>query len=161
MAWTKKARRIQMLVFGGVLLAGAAGLVGFLAQDAIAFFKSPSELTAEAFGPDQLLRVGGLVVEGSRTDQGPTHRFNVTDGNATVAVAYTGILPDLFREGQGVVAQGYWRNGTFEATEVLAKHDENYMPREVAAALKAQGHWEGDGPAAASAVPDVGGPVSN
>ena len=138
MAMTKKARRIRMLVFGGVLLAGAAGLVGFLAQDAIAFFKSPTDLRAEAFAPDQLLRVGGLVVDGSRAEQGATHRFAVTDGNSTVTVAYTGVLPDLFREGQGVVAQGYWRNGVFEATEVLAKHDEKYLPREVADALKAQ-----------------------
>ncbi len=154
-----------MLVFGGLLLAGAAGLVGFLAQDAIAFFKSPSELTAEAFSPDQLLRVGGLVVEGSKTDEGPTHHFEVTDGGSTIAVAYTGVLPDLFREGQGVVAQGYWRNGTFEATEVLAKHDEKYMPREVADALKAQGHWEPDGPSAAKTPAAVSaaaeGPVSN
>jgi cytochrome c-type biogenesis protein CcmE len=160
MARTRKARRIQMLVFGGVLLAGAAGLVGFMAQDAIAFFKSPTELTAEAWRPDQLLRVGGLVVEGSRRDEGPTHRFDVTDGAATVTVAFTGVLPDLFREGQGIVAQGYWRNGTFEATEVLAKHDENYMPKEVADALKAQGHWEGGAPAAADA-PAAGAPVSN
>jgi cytochrome c-type biogenesis protein CcmE len=158
MARTKKARRIQMLMFGGVLLAGAAGLVGFMAQDAIAFFKSPSELVAESWRPDQLLRVGGLVVEGTSIDQGPSHRFDVTDGNSTVTVAYTGVLPDLFREGQGVVAQGYWRDGVFEATEVLAKHDENYMPREVADALKATGHWEGGAPGA-SATRATGSPV--
>jgi cytochrome c-type biogenesis protein CcmE len=143
MARTRKARRIQMLVLGGVLLVGAAGLFGFLAQDAIAFFKSPTELTAASFRPDQLLRVGGLVVEGSSTTAGTTHRFDITDGNGTVTVAFTGVLPDLFREGQGIVAEGYWRGGAFEATEVLAKHDENYMPKEVADALRAQGHWEG------------------
>ena len=131
MARTKKARRIQMLAFGGVLLAGAAGLVGFMAQDAIAFFKSPSELVAESWRPDQLLRVGGLVVEGTRTDRGTTHRFDVTDGNSAVTVAYTGVLPDLFREGQGVIAQGQLgADGVFRAREVLAKHDENYMPPE-------------------------------
>ena len=162
MARTKKARRIRMLVFGGVLLAGAAGLVGFLAQDAIAFFKSPSELVAEGYGPDQLLRVGGLVVEGSSAGDGARHRFDLTDGASTVPVTFTGVLPDLFREGQGIVAQGYWRNGTFEATEVLAKHDENYMPREVADALRAQGHWEGDGASADAARPvAAAAPVSN
>ena len=132
-----------MLVLGGVLLVGAAGVFGFLARDAIAFFKSPTELHAAAYRPDQLLRVGGLVVEGSRDTAGPTHRFDITDGNGTVTVAFKGVLPDLFREGQGIVAEGYWRDGTFEATEVLAKHDENYMPKEVADALRAQGHWEG------------------
>lgn len=154
---TKKARRVRMLVFGGVLLAGAAGLVGFMARDAIAFFKSPSELVEREWRSDQLLRVGGLVVEGSRAAAGPTHRFDVTDGASTITVSYTGVLPDLFREGQGIVAQGYWRDGRFEATEVLAKHDENYMPKEVADALKAQGHWEGDAPSAAAAR----GTVSN
>lgn len=143
MARTKKARRIQMLVLGGLALIGAAGLFGFLAQDAIAFFKSPTELRAETYRPDQLLRVGGLVVVGSSATEGPTHRFDITDGNGTVTVAFTGVLPDLFREGQGIVAEGYWRGGTFEATEVLAKHDESYMPKEVADALRAQGHWEG------------------
>lgn len=144
MARTRKARRIRMLVFGGLLLAGSAGLVGFLAQDAIAFFKSPTELMAEHVGPDRLLRVGGLVVTGSSVTNGATHAFAVTDGNGTVNVTYTGVLPDLFREGQGVVAEGYWRDGTFRATEVLAKHDERYMPREVVDALKAQGHWQGE-----------------
>jgi cytochrome c-type biogenesis protein CcmE len=143
MARTKKARRIRMLAFGGAALIGAAALFGFLARDAIAFFKSPTELRAESHRPDQLLRVGGLVVTGSSTASGATHRFDITDGNGTVTVAFTGVLPDLFREGQGIVAEGYWRAGTFEATEVLAKHDENYMPKEVADALRAQGHWEG------------------
>ena len=141
MRTSKKARRIQMLVFGGVLLAAGAGVFGFLAQDAIAFFKSPSELRAETFREDQLLRVGGLVVDGSVGQTGPTHTFEVTDGGATVEVAFKGVLPDLFREGQGIVAEGYWKSGTFQATEVLAKHDENYMPKEVADALKAQGHF--------------------
>ena len=138
----KKKRRIQMLVFGGVLMIGAAALVGFLAQDAIAFFKSPSELRAESFREDQLLRVGGLVVEGSTTQEGAEHRFDVTDGGETVEVRFAGVLPDLFREGQGVVAQGYWKNDVFTAVEVLARHDEEYMPKEVADALREQGHFK-------------------
>jgi cytochrome c-type biogenesis protein CcmE len=141
---SKKARRIQMLVFGGLLLAGGAGLFGFLAQDAIAFFKSPTELVEGSYGPAQLLRVGGLVVEGSPTTEGATHLFDITDGNGTVQVAFEGVLPDLFEEGQGIVAQGYWTEGRFEAVEVLAKHDENYMPKEVADALREQGHYRGD-----------------
>lgn len=141
---TKKTRRIQMLAFGAVLLAASALLVSFAFRDAIVFFFSPTELMAEQRRPDQRLRVGGLVEEGSlRRGEGETSRFVVTDGNSTIAVIYTGVLPDLFAEGQGVVAEGYLRGGTFEAVEVLAKHDETYMPKEVSDALKAQGHWEG------------------
>ena len=138
---TKKARRIQMLVMGGVLLAAAAALFGFLAQDAIAFFKSPTELTTETWRDDQLLRVGGLVVDGSVDQNGAVQIFQITDGGATVAVHFEGVLPDLFREGQGIVAEGYWKDNVVTATEVLAKHDENYMPKEVADALKKQGHF--------------------
>jgi len=98
---------------------------------------------AETRRPDQLLRVGGLVVEGTlKRGEGETATFDVTDGNGVVPVSYTGVLPDLLAEGQGVVAEGYLRDGVFQATEVLAKHDENYMPREVVDALKAQGVWE-------------------
>ena len=140
----RKTRRIQMLVFGGVLLVASALLVSFAFRDAIVFFFSPTELMAEQRRPDQLLRVGGLVEEGSLVrGEGETARFVVTDGNSTIPVTYTGVLPDLFAEGQGVVAEGYLRGGTFEATEVLAKHDENYVPKEVVDALKEQGHWEG------------------
>ncbi len=116
-------------------------MFGFLAQDAIAFFKSPTELVEGTYRPDQLLRVGGLVVDGSTAQQGATNLFDVTDGNGTVKVAFTGVLPDLFREGQGIVAEGYWKDGQFVASEVLAKHDENYMPKEVADALREQGHF--------------------
>lgn len=140
---TRKTRRIQMLVFGGLLLAGAAGLVSFAFRDTIAFFKSPTEVMAESPAPDRLLRLGGLVAAGSLVrGQGATVRFDVTDGNGTVVVAYTGVLPDLFREGQGVVAEGALEaGGTFRADTVLARHDENYMPKEVADALKQQGVW--------------------
>lgn len=131
MARSKKTRRIQMLVFGGIMLATAAALVGFMGQDAIAFFKSPTELVAESWRSDQLLRVGGMVVEGTSTAEGATRHFDVTDGDNTVSIAFSGVLPDLFREGQGIVAQGYWHGDVFEATEVLAKHDENYTPREL------------------------------
>ena len=142
---TRKTRRIQMMLFGAVLLAGSALLVSFAFRDAIVFFFSPSELLAEQRRPDQLVRVGGLVVAGSLVrGEGKTAKFVITDGNATVAVRYTGVLPDLFDEGQGVVAEGYLRDGVFQATEVLAKHDENYIPREVVEALKAQGQWKGE-----------------
>ena len=142
MAGLKKKRRIQMLVLGAVLLAASAVLVSVAFRDAIAFFFSPTELMAEERRPDQLLRVGGLVVEGSwQRGSGETNVFEVTDGNGVVEIAFTGVLPDLFREGQGIVAEGYLKGDRFEASEVLAKHDENYMPKEVADALKEQGHF--------------------
>ena len=142
---TKKTRRIRMMMLGAVLLAASALLVSFAFRDAIVFFFSPTELLAEQRRPDQLLRVGGLVVTGSLVrGEGKTSSFEITDGNGTVAVIYSRTLPDLFAEGQGVVAEGYLRDGAFEATDVLAKHDENYIPREVVDALKAQGHWEAE-----------------
>jgi len=154
---TKKTRRMQMMAFGAALLAASALLVSFAFRDAIVFFFSPTELLAEQRRPDQLLRVGGLVVEGSlKRGESETASFEVTDGNGTISVSYRGVLPDLFAEGQGVVAEGYFRDGAFEATEVLAKHDENYIPKEVVDALKEQGHWEyGDGKSE-GAKPDDG-----
>ncbi len=138
----KKKRRIQMLALGAVLLIGSAVLVSFAFRDAIVFFLSPTELLAQERAPDQRLRVGGLVVDGSwQRGEGKTNVFEVTDGNGVVEIAFVGVLPDLFREGQGIVAEGYFRDGRFEAAEVLAKHDENYMPKEVADALKEQGHF--------------------
>ena len=142
---TRKTRRIQMMVFGAVLLGASALLVSFAFRDAIVFFFSPTELLAEQRRPDQLLRVGGLVVTGTLVrGESETATFDITDGNGIVAVSYTGVLPDLFAEGQGVVAEGYLRDGAFTATEVLAKHDENYIPKEVVDALKEQGHWEAE-----------------
>ena len=142
---TRKTRRIQMMAFGAVLLGASALLVSFAFRDTIVFFFSPTELLAEQRSPDQLLRVGGLVVAGTLVrGESETSSFDVTDGNGTVPVTFTGVLPDLFAEGQGMVAEGYLRDGAFQATEVLAKHDENYIPREMVDALKAQGHWEGE-----------------
>ncbi len=142
---TRKTRRIQMMVLGAVLLGASALLVSIAFRDAIVFFFSPTELLAEQRRPDQLLRVGGLVVTGSLVrGESETATFEITDGNTVVAVSYTGVLPDLFAEGQGVVTEGYLRDGAFTATEVLAKHDESYIPREVVEALKAQGQWKGE-----------------
>ena len=141
---SRKAQRIRLLAFGAAATVAAAVLVAMTFDDTIAFFKSPTELVAAPPPPGQRLRVGGLVAEGSvRRGQGETVWFSVTDGNGTIPVSFTGVLPDLFREGQGVVAEGRLEGGTFLAEEVLAKHDENYMPREVAAALKEQGVFRG------------------
>lgn len=144
----KSRKRQRMYLIGAALLAvaGAAALGLTAFRDSVVFFFSPSELVAQGhFDPDRRLRIGGLVKEGSvqKIDDGKTVTFTVTDMKNSVTVAYTGILPDLFREGQGVVAEGHMDGkGEFVAQEVLAKHDENYMPREVADALKKSGYWE-------------------
>jgi cytochrome c-type biogenesis protein CcmE len=109
------------------------------------FFFSPSEVLEKAIGPDQRLRIGGLVAVGSLVrGEGATITFDVTDNAETIPATFTGVLPDLFREGQGVIAEGYLRDGVFEADEILAKHDENYMPKEVADALKEKGLYKGE-----------------
>lgn len=140
----RKHRRLLFVGLGMAALGLAAGLILLAFDDNLVFFFSPSQLEAREVGADQRVRIGGLVEEHSvvKSDDGLTVRFKVTDLSATVPVRYTGILPDLFREGQGVVAEGYLRNGVFEASSVLAKHDENYMPKEVADALKASGEWK-------------------
>jgi cytochrome c-type biogenesis protein CcmE len=114
-------------------------------RDSVVYFVAPSDL-AEKAQPGQRVRLGGLVVEGTlRRDAEGASFFSVTDGVTEVQVRYVGLLPDLFREGQGVVAEGHWTPGAaFEAERVLAKHDETYMPREVAEALKERGEWKGD-----------------
>jgi cytochrome c-type biogenesis protein CcmE len=143
---TRKQRRLTLIGLAGLVLALAAGLVLYAMTDRIVFFNSPSDLVEKPVPPGTRLRLGGLVSEGSvvRSDGGRVS-FTVTDGVATVPVSYTGLLPDLFREGQGVVAEGLvGADGVFSADSVLAKHDENYMPREVVEALKAKGVWEGD-----------------
>jgi cytochrome c-type biogenesis protein CcmE len=141
----RRDQRLMMIGAAGAVLVLAATLTFAGLRDSVVYFVAPSELTEKA-EPGQRLRLGGLVVEGTvRRDADGAARFAVTDGATQVEVRYDGVLPDLFREGQGVVAEGTWRPGeAFEAERVLAKHDENYMPREVAEALKERGEWKGD-----------------
>lgn len=137
MAMTRKKRRIALLAAGGVAMAAATALAIFGFRDSIVFFMPPAELIAKQPPPDQRLRVGGMVVEGSVVrGEGETIRFTLTDYEGEVEVAFTGVLPDLFSEGQGAVAEGYLQNGRFVAREVLAKHDEKYMPKNIADTLK-------------------------
>ena len=136
----KKRRRVQIIVVAFVALALSTGLIGYAMRDGINFFRSPSQVAEAPPSPTELFRIGGLVEEGSLVrGQGETISFRVTDGGASIPIVYTGILPDLFEEGQGMVGQGRYIDGTFEAVEILAKHDETYMPTEVLDALKAQG----------------------
>ncbi|MFG1283965.1 cytochrome c maturation protein CcmE [Xanthobacter autotrophicus] len=151
---TRKGRRLVLIGAGLGVLALAAGLILSALTDTIVFFRSPTEVAQQLVAPGARLRLGGLVETGSVVKSGTLTTFKVTDGNATVKVAYSGILPDLFREGQGVVAEGALQaDGSFKADSVLAKHDEKYMPREVADALKAQGRWQEGGPAPGAASP--------
>jgi cytochrome c-type biogenesis protein CcmE len=143
----RKHRRLVALLIGLTSLAGAAALVLTAFQENIMLFYSPSDLAERPPQGERSFRLGGLVEEGSmrRLDDGLTVEFRVTDLAESVPVTYKGILPDLFREGQGVVAEGVLNGaGVFEAREVLAKHDETYMPPEVAEALKAAGQWRGE-----------------
>ena len=143
-AGLKKRRRIQLIALAAVLLTLSTALIGYAMRDGINFFRAPSQV-AEAAPPDgERFRLGGLVEEGSLVEEGETVRFVVTDGGASVPVVYTGLRPDLFGEGEGVVATGALAGGVFEATEILAKHDESYMPREVVDALKEQGVYQGE-----------------
>ncbi|QEE35746.1 cytochrome c maturation protein CcmE [Octadecabacter sp. SW4] len=139
----KKQRRIQVIVLAFVALAGATALIGWGMSDGINYFRSPSEVIAAPPGETELFRMGGLVAEGSVVrGTGTEVRFVVTDGGADVPVTFTGILPDLFEEGQGMIGQGRYVDGTFEAVEILAKHDETYMPKEVIDALQEQGVYQ-------------------
>ncbi|NJM84449.1 MAG: cytochrome c maturation protein CcmE [Tabrizicola sp.] len=136
----KKQRRVQIIALAAAALAVSTGLIGYAMQDGINFFRSPTEVRANPPGANETFRIGGLVAEGSlRRGEGATAFFDVTDTNETVSARYTGVLPDLFGEGEGVVALGRMEGDTFVATEVLAKHDETYMPKEVVDALKEQG----------------------
>ncbi len=136
----KKRRRIQLIAVGAAMLALATGLVGYGLRDGIEFFRSPSQLVTDPPREGERFRLGGLVEEGTVVrGEGQEVRFQVTDGGATLPVIFAGILPDLFREGQGVIATGRLEGEVFVATEVLARHDESYMPREVAEALEEQG----------------------
>lgn len=143
---TRKQRRLMLIGTAGLVLFAAVGLVLAAFRDTIVFFNSPSDVIAGNLAPGKRIRLGGLVEDGSiaRRD-GLTVEFTVTDTANDIRVVYTGLLPDLFREGQGVVAEGSMNGeGIFVADTVLAKHDETYMPREVADALKKQGHWMGE-----------------
>ncbi len=139
----KKQRRIQIIAVAAGALVLSTALIGYALRDGINYFRAPSQVIAEPPGPGEVFRIGGLVEEGSlvRGDS-ETIRFRVTDGGATVPVTYKGVLPDLFDEKQGMVGTGRYVNGVFEATEILAKHDETYMPKEVVDALKAQGVYK-------------------
>ena len=141
---TRKQRRLTMIGGSLVVLACAAALVLYAMSDSIVFFSTPSMVAEKHIAPGRRFRLGGLVQPGSLVHgDNLAVRFGVADGSATLPVSYDGILPDLFREGQGVVAEGMLRSdGTFRASNVLAKHDENYMPPEVAEALKKSGHWQ-------------------
>jgi len=141
---TRKRRRLYVVLAAMLILSGAAALTLGALQSEITYFFSPTELTAGGAPAGRSIRLGGLVEEGSvhRLDDGVTTTFRVTDLSHSVPVTYRGLLPDLFREGQGVVTEGtIGADGTFVAREVLAKHDETYMPREVADALKKSGQW--------------------
>jgi cytochrome c-type biogenesis protein CcmE len=140
---TRKQRRLAMIAGGVSVLAVAVLLVLFTMKDSIVFFNSPTDVVEKHVAPGARIRLGGLVAPGSVSKgDALAVRFQVTDGNHAIAVTYQGVLPDLFREGQGVVAEGTLDGGgVFRADNVLAKHDETYMPKEVADALKKQGHW--------------------
>jgi cytochrome c-type biogenesis protein CcmE len=142
----RKQQRLALVILAVLLVGGAAGLVLAALQDKVAFFVTPTQVAEQDLEAGRHFRLGGLVVAGSiKRDQDGTVRFAITDTAREVTVAYKGLLPDLFRDGQGVVTQGVLRpDGVFEASEVLAKHDENYMPKEVADALKEAGYWNQD-----------------
>ena len=143
----RKRQRLILLVVALLLLGGASGLVLSALSDSVAFFVTPSDIATGKVDADRRFRLGGLVVAGSleRGAEDGLVQFRLTDQAHEVSVRYQGILPDLFREGQGVVAEGALNaSGTFVAAEVLAKHDENYMPPEVAESIKKAGQWKGE-----------------
>jgi cytochrome c-type biogenesis protein CcmE len=141
----RKRQRLLLVITAVVLLGAASGLVMLALSDSVAFFVTPTDIATRQVAADKRFRLGGLVVPGSidRSAGDGTIGFALTDQAHEVRVRYRGLLPDLFREGQGIVAQGHLAgDGVFDASEVLAKHDESYMPREVADALKAAGVWQ-------------------
>lgn len=144
----RKYKRLTFVAIGVGLLAASTALVLTALDDSLSFFRSPTELVEQPELGERRVRLGGLVEEGSlERGEAGTVRFRVTDLVNEVPVSYQGLLPDLFREGQGIVAQGRMQNGMFVADEILAKHDENYMPAEVTEALKKSGHWQHAEPA--------------
>jgi cytochrome c-type biogenesis protein CcmE len=144
MAMTRKQKRLSVIAGGLAFLGLAAALIFIALGQKTSYFYMPAELKAAEIAAGQRIRLGGLVEDGSVVrGQGTEIRFAVSDGEASVPVTYTGILPDLFREGQGVVTEGTLdADGLFRADTVLAKHDENYMPKEVADSLKEKGVWQ-------------------
>jgi len=141
---TRKKRRLYIVLSGLAVLGLAAALILSSFQDSLVFFHSPTDLVEKPVPAGRTFRLGGLVEEGSYVKQGVDIRFSVTDTANSVNVTYQGLVPDLFREGQGVVAEGQLNeDGVFVASNVLAKHDENYMPPEVADSLKKAGTWQG------------------
>ena len=142
---TRKQRRLTLIGAAGCVLAVALGLVLYAMNDTIVFFNSPADIQAKNVRPGTRFRLGGLVKEGTVRREGDQQvAFVVMDAQGSIQVSYRGLLPDLFREGQGVVCQGVLTaDGGFEARQVLAKHDETYMPREVVEGLKASGEWRG------------------
>jgi cytochrome c-type biogenesis protein CcmE len=155
----RKRQRLLLVVVALVLLGGATGLVLLALSDSVAFFVTPTEIATRKVDVGRRFRLGGLVVPGSveRSGADGMVAFALTDQVHEVRVRYQGLLPDLFREGQGIVAQGgLGEDGVFVASEVLAKHDENYMPREVAEALRQAGVWQ-EGTAAAGRPDEAGG----
>jgi cytochrome c-type biogenesis protein CcmE len=140
---TPKRRRLWLLLGSLGTLGVAVALVLTALNDNLVFFYSPTQVAEKNVGPERRFRLGGLVEQGSVQKDGQFVRFTVTDTNKTLKVVYRGILPDLFREGQGVIAEGsIGPDGVFTAREILAKHDENYMPKEVAKAIKESGQWK-------------------
>ena len=140
---TPKGKRLVLIAAAGLILAAAIMLASAALRDNIVFFVTPAEITDE-HRTSQRLRLGGLVAEGSIIIEGTTNQFDVTDEKKTLTVQYEGALPDLFREGQGIIAEGAFDGPIFIADTVLAKHDETYMPREIKDSLEAQGVWKGD-----------------
>lgn len=139
----KKKRRIQIVIAAGLALLLAGVLIGYGFRDGINLYRSPSEMAERPPEVGEVFRLGGLVEIGTLVrGAGETVSFNVTDGGASIPVRFTGVLPDLFEEGQGMIGTGRMEGDTFVATEILAKHDENYMPREVIDSLKEQGVYE-------------------
>jgi cytochrome c-type biogenesis protein CcmE len=139
----KKQRRIQIIAVAAVALTLSTALIGFAMKDGINLFRSPTQVVESPPRANEVFRIGGLVLEGSLIrGEGTAVTFDVTDTNATVPVSYTGVLPDLFGENQGMVGTGTLQDGVFVASEILAKHDESYMPKEVVDALKEQGVYQ-------------------
>src|SRR6476661_2453770 len=152
---TRRQRRLTLIGSSLAVLGLAVALVLFSLKDSIVFFNSPTDIAEKHIAPGTRIRLGGLVKEGSVVrGENLQIRFDVTDGKSTIQVAYQGLLPDLFREGQGIVTEGVLDgHGAFKADSVLAKHDEKYMPKEVADALKKQGHWKVDQATGAAQTP--------